>query len=296
MEKMKTLLIFLFLAALFTSCGGSGSKEGAHKGDLTDKFSQNAGTSRYDSAASEDNSGENRTVEQTAGEERQAPRLVEHGTVSFSSEEKGAKEELPLFGVAATYGVDSGFPPAVVPSSPLPEIPFVIPANQRDRLAVYWVNTGGDSEHGILLLGPAGWEPVEAEVGANGSIGVSLENPEEPEEKLIYRDTAGGCQGCAIASMATYFPTLREWAEEQGFPGTEMKFRKQTLLSPRIISYSREHTEAAYEINGVAYQQHEEGNAWFRMEEMSSAASKHELAATILNFFVEIYDRDGLQE
>jgi hypothetical protein len=134
---------------------------------------------------------------------------------------------------------------------------------------------------------------VEAVVGADGSFGITLENPEDTKETLKYSDTYGGCQGCAISKIATYFPSLRNWAEDQGFMGTEMKFQQQALLNPHIMAYSKEHTNRNYEINGAAYQQHEQGDAWFRMEEMSSAASKHQIAATVLNYFVNLYSSTG---
>lgn len=220
-----------------------------------------------------------------------AIQVVEHGDVTFRPDGGGPEVKLPLFGIAAAYYVAYGpTAPAVVPSSPLPEISFAIPEDQQDWLAAFWVNQGRDGDHGILLLGPRGWRPVEAGVGADGSIGIVLENPDDPAEKLTYHDTSGGCQGCAIANIATYFPSLRKWAEDQAFPGTEMKFKHQSLLGPRIMSYSKEHADPGYEINGVAYQQHGEGDAWFRLEEMSSAAARHRLAETVLEFFVKQYD------
>jgi len=236
-----------------------------------------------------DGPGENKSDDQKLDTEGQAPALVEHGTVTFRSGESGSGVKLRLFGIAATYGLPSGInAPAVVPSSPLPEFSFRIPKEQRDSLAVFWMNLGGNGEYGAFLLGPLGWQPVKAAVGANGSVAVSLENPEDPAEKLTYYDTYGGCQGCAISSIGAYFPSLRKWAEDQ-FPITEMEFSRQILLSPGIMAYSRKHADPGYEINGVAYEQHEPGDAWFRMEEMSSAASKHCLATTVLNFFVERY-------
>lgn len=230
------------------------------------------------------------TIDNGGGSNRRN-NVVEHGTVTFRPGEGGPEVKLPLFGITATYGVISGSTaPAAIPSSSLPEISFEIPEDQQDQLAAFWINQRGDGERGILLLGPRGWRPVEAGVGADGSVGILLENPDDPAERLLYSDTSGGCQGCAISGIATYFPSLRKWAEDQAFPGEEMKFRQQVLLSPRIISYSKEHADPGYEINGMAYQQHGRDGAWFRREEMSSAVSKHRLATTVLDFFVKQYD------
>ncbi|MDQ7096775.1 DUF4850 domain-containing protein [Desulfosporosinus sp. PR] len=226
-------------------------------------------------------------------EESQLPKMVEHGTVTFHSAESGSEVKLPLLAIAAKYGVTAGFTPPVLPSSPLPEVLFFIPKDQADQLAAFWVNVGIAEEHGLLLIGPRGWRPVEAGVGADGSVGITLENPKDSQETLTYSDTYGGCQGCAIFQIAAYFPSLRKWAEDQGFPGEGMKFQQQTLLNPYIMAYSKEHADQNYEINGVAYQQHEQGNAWFRREEMSSMAANHRLATTVLNYFVKLYSNNG---
>ncbi|MFM1651906.1 DUF4850 domain-containing protein [Brevibacillus sp. B_LB10_24] len=215
-------------------------------------------------------------------------RQVQQGTVSFQMKEGEPVVKLPLYGIAADYAVDWPEPVSITPKSPLPPVRFEIPAGLQQELAAYWINQG-DGEHGILLLGPKDWKVVAASIGANGSIGIRLQDPVDEHQTLSYYDTSGGCQGCAISSVATYFPSLREWAEEQAFPGEPMTFQKQTLLTPNVMAYAKENPFPGYETNGMAFQQHGEGSAWFRAEEISIRADKHDLAAAILDFFAARY-------
>ncbi len=212
-----------------------------------------------------------------------ARQVVQQGTVSFQMKEGDPAVKLPLYGVAADYAVDWPEPVAITPKSPLPPVRFSIPAGLQQELAAFWINQG-DGEHGILLLGPKDWKVVADAIGANESIDIRLQDPGDS-----YFDTAGGCQGCAISSAAVYFPALKEWAEEQGFPGELLTFQKQTLLTANVMAYAKENPNPGYETNGMAFQQHGEGSAWFRAEEISIRADKHDLAAAILDFFAASY-------
>lgn len=216
------------------------------------------------------------------------PSMEEAGVVRFYNNESKVEIRLPLIAIAAKYGVDYPDPPAVAPTQALPVISFSIPADQQKRLAVYWVSTSVNGDQGILLLGPRGWKAESAEIGANGSIYIGLVNPDDPEERISYDDTAGGCQGCAISSIGTYFPSLREWADSFDFPGTPVEFTWQKELSVNVMAYAKAHERAGYETNGAAFQEHEEG-AWFRKMEMSHTQEHHSLATTLLNFFIALY-------
>ncbi len=277
MNKRIPIIICLLTAILLVSCDGN-NKSIPQKNEISAESSTNISGSRSDSKK------DDKKIEP------ESVKLIEHGTVNFHNKESDRDIKLPLFGVAATYGISDTTEPAAFPSEPLPGVTYTIPDDQVDHLAVYWVNTGGDGEYGIMLLGPIGWRPVRADVGADASMVISLENPDDSNEKITYYDTAGGCQGCAISSIGAYFPALRKWAEDQGFTGEEVKFESQALLTPRIMAYTKESSNKGYKINGVAYQQHEEGDAWFRNLEMSSTDSMVGLVTTILDFFTKQYD------
>lgn len=92
---------------------------------------------------------------------------------------------------------------------------YKIPPEMKDELQAVLIYRS-DMASGYLLLAPIGWE-ASAIVGANGSYGVTLTDPSNKEQTLQYSDTAGSCQGCAIAKIGTYFPDRAEWADEQGF-------------------------------------------------------------------------------
>ena len=277
MNKRIPIIICLLTAILLASCDGNNSS-------ITPKNEIAAESSTNIAGSLSDNKKDNKKIEPESAE------LIEHGTVNFHSEESNSDAMLPLFGIAATYGISDTTEPAVFPSRPLHDVTYTIPDDQQDQLAVYWVNTGGEGEHGLMLLGPIGWRPVRADVGADASMVISLGNPDDSNETIKYYDTAGGCQGCAISSIGAYFPSLRKWAEDQGFTGEEVKFESQALLTPRIMAYTKESSNKGYKINGVAYQQHEEGDAWFRNLEMSSTDSMVSLVTTILDFFIKQYD------
>lgn len=277
MNKRIPIIIYLLTVILLVSCDGNNNS-------ITPKNEIAAESSTNIAGSWSDNKKDNKKIE------LESAKLIEHGTVDFHIKESDRDVKLPLFGIAATYGISNTTEPAAFPSEPLPDVTYTIPDDQQDLLAVYWVNTGGDGEFGIMLLGPIGWRPVRADVGADASMVISLENPDDSNEKITYYDTSGGCQGCAISSIGAYFPSLRKWAEDQGFTGEDVKFDSQTLLTPQIMAYTKESSNKSYKINGVAYQQHEEGDAWFRNLEMSNTDSMVSLVTTILDFFIKQYD------
>ncbi|MET3292850.1 UNVERIFIED_CONTAM: hypothetical protein ABID98_005547 [Brevibacillus sp. OAP136] len=224
----------------------------------------------------------------TAAEADKRPQMVEHGSLVFQPNAQAVKVSVPLYAIAAVYGADWPTPPSVTPKTTLPPVRYAIPASLQNQLAAYWINDGSDKS-GILLLGPKGWRASTAVVGANGSVGITLENPLDPKQKLDYYDTRGGCQGCAISSIGSYFPTLRKWAETEGFPvTTKVEFAQQYLLTPNISVFSLKNASPGYETNGAAFQQHGEGGATFRSVIMTTPVRDHNLATAVLNFFLHM--------
>jgi len=82
---------------------------------------------------------------------------------------------------------------------------------------------------------------------------VALHNPADPDERLQYGDTAGGCIG-------TYFPSLSQWA---------------------------------FVTNGLAYQHHTDGSAWFRIVSVNVADEDKPLASALLNFYAYRFMEDN---
>lgn len=222
----------------------------------------------------------------------QENRLVDCGTSEFG---RGAKtERLPLRCIRANYGFDgpSG-PPTIAPQQPIKVESYYIPSRLRESLAAYWMNLGGN-EHGVLLLAPKDWSLFSANVGANGSHSIRLVHPDDPEQFIDYFDQ-GGCQGCLIPNIGTYFPQLKSWAEEQGYevdpsPG----IIESTMLTPNLVAYRKQTEKSGYALHGVAYQEHGNGSGVFRSEKVQLTASDKAAATVILNLFVALH-RDSLK-
>ncbi len=217
------------------------------------------------------------------------PRLIESGTVGFQAGKGEPIVKLPLYGAEAAFGVDTESPPSIVPEAPLEKVTFRIPEDQADSLAAYWMNLGFDGQ-GFLVVAPRGWIAKEATVGANGSYRLELMNPDDDKESLVAYDTGGGCQGCAISSIGSYFPKLRDWAEEQSFPGDPMPYTDSKTIGDSVIEFSLASERKGYATRGAAYERHggEEG-ARFGSMSLSAKEERKDLTDSILSFFETVY-------
>ncbi|KIL39106.1 hypothetical protein SD70_21975 [Gordoniibacillus kamchatkensis] len=197
---------------------------------------------------------------------------------------------LPLRCVQPNRGVDDpDHRPSLAPQAPLKLEAYTVPKELRSKLEAYWMNIF-DDVHGVLLLAPKGWivRAGGAVVGANGSAGLQLEPPHPDGSYVRYFDN-GGCQGCAVPSIGTYFPELARWAEEQGFtPDQGPDFANRTPLSSQLMAYTlkpdKDRQETQLVTDGVAYQQHD-GGAVFQLAEVRLPAAYKPLAAAILNAY-----------
>jgi hypothetical protein len=196
-------------------------------------------------------------------------KLANCGTADFGR--SGAAARLPLYCIAADYGAsEPGRAPAVRPKAPLPAVAFEIPQELELQLAAYWMNldpSGG--ENGLLLIGPRGWEIVSAAVGADGSAGMTMRDPEDPQQRWRVF-TIPGCQGCAVSAIGTYFPSLGKWAEDQGFPGSPLPFAEQTPLDDHTIAYSLKPDFPGETVQGIAFERHGGGGSAFAGAEMAA--------------------------
>ncbi|WP_040952482.1 DUF4850 domain-containing protein [Gorillibacterium massiliense] len=212
------------------------------------------------------------------------PRLIKKGTVTFQTDGDKDAVQLPLIGVETTYSADSGdAPPSITPPDPLPTVAFRIPAEQAGKLAAFWMNLGYGGQ-GMLIIAPKDWIASGATVGANGSFGINLVNPVDNHEGLSTMDTAGGCQGCAISSIGSYFPKLSKWAEDQSFPGDPLSYLNYKMIGEHEIEYELKNKNNGYVTRGTAYERHE-GGAWFGGIELSISKDRNDLAQTMLSYY-----------
>lgn len=213
-------------------------------------------------------------------------------TIMFDGETGEAAVSLPLVGVPTAYGVDGdgdGEPPSLLPESDLPAQGFVVPKKLASKLAVYWMNLGYDNQ-GFMMLAPRDWT-VTGSVGANGSFGMHAENSVDAGQFLDTIDTAGSCQGCAIADIGAYFPELAKWAEEQGFPAdTPKTYLSSKPIGDRMIEFTEtsDNGRDGYGVLGAAYEEHE-GGSLFRTARTGYAQEDRAVAETMIAFYEWMY-------
>lgn len=226
----------------------------------------------------------------TAAERAAAPNASESRTITFGGADGKAAVTLPLIGVPTEYGVDvEGSSTSILPVADLPAQAFVVPKELASKLAVYWMNLGYD-ERGFMMLAPKGWM-ASGVVGADGSFGLHAADPADPGRFLDTIDTAGGCQGCAIADIGAYFPKLAKWAEEQGFPAESPKaYLTSKRVGDRMIEFTESPGEGhgGYGVLGAAYEEHE-GGSLFRSARTGYAESDQAVAETMIAFYTWMY-------
>ncbi|MBT2291189.1 DUF4850 domain-containing protein [Paenibacillus albidus] len=214
-------------------------------------------------------------------------------TLAFPSADGSGEVVLPLQVTRAVLHVDDGTHPVNTRVPELPQMSFPIAGELADQLEAVLVYRP-DMEGGYLLLAPAGWQ-ASALVGANGSYGVTLQNPDDPGETLHYTDNAWGCAGCAIGSIGTYFPGKAAWAEEQGFSVSDAdspEFVERYVLGTagteaRTVRYTLAADAEGYEAAGSAYYEEGEGGYLHRQLEirLTSIPKQQQMLDTIMSFF-----------
>lgn len=153
---------------------------------------------------------------------------------------------------------------------------FPLPAGMEDKLQAALIFQG-DTGSAYILLAPAGWK-ASAVTGANGSLGATFEDPENPGQTLQYTDNAWGCQGCAVGSIGTYFPGKAEWADEYGLTIIPPAFTEQYMAGTRgadarTVRYSLPAEARGYETAGTAYYDEGEWGYLFRKLEMTTSSA-----------------------
>ncbi|WP_379153590.1 DUF4850 domain-containing protein [Paenibacillus sp. sgz5001063] len=210
-------------------------------------------------------------------------------TVPFPSSEEGHTEIiLPLTVMFSVPALEGGETHYTYP--PLPNMTYPLPPNMEGKLQaalVYKADTGS----AYMLLAPAGWT-ASAVTGANGSYGVTFEDPEDPQQTLQYSDNAWGCQGCAVGSIGTYFPGKAKWADDYGITINPPEFTRQQVMGTegpdaRTVRYTGAAEARGYQTDGAAYYEEGEWGYLFRNLELtaSPSSSGQSMIDTILSYF-----------
>lgn len=200
---------------------------------------------------------------------------------------------IPLHTTLAQLSIDSGDGTVNTEAPPIPKMTFALSQkvkNQVEATLVYRPDIDG----GYLLLAPAGWLAT-AVVGANGSYGVTFQDPNNPEQNMNYSDNAWGCVGCAITGIGTYFPNKAEWADEMGFTiYNPLKFSERHILGPagaeaRTVRYTLPADTNGYQAEGAAYYDKGEWGYLFRNIEIhqSQTAPQQEVVEILMKFFID---------
>lgn len=269
-----------------TACGTRGNDTGAAaEGPSSPLSSPSASVAAPPSSASASASAASPAPSETAP----SPAATGAAAATFAGAD-GGEVKLPLIGVPTEYGVDEGdAPPTLLPTHDLPVQSFDIPPDQASRLALYWMNLGY-SDEGFMMLAPRDWT-AKGGVGANGSFSLDIVDPSDAGSFLGTYDTGGGCQGCAIQSIGSYFPKLAKWAEEQGF-GTDqpMTYVKSASKGEHMLEFEQasEDGQKGHAILGAAYEEHE-GGALFRVARTGYAEDERALAETMISYYEWLY-------
>jgi hypothetical protein len=200
---------------------------------------------------------------------------------------------IPLHTTLAQLNIDSGDETVNTEVPPIPEMTFALSQEMRNQVEatlVYRPDIGG----GYVILAPAGWQAT-AVVGANGSYGVTFQDPNNPEQNMNYSDTAWSCTGCAITAIGAYFPDKAKWADAMGFPiNNPLEFIQQHTLGAagaeaRIVRYTLPADSNGYQDEGAAYYDEGEWGYLFRSIEIhqSQTAPQQEVVETLMNFFTD---------
>ncbi|MNC06708.1 hypothetical protein D3C75_542290 [compost metagenome] len=215
--------------------------------------------------------------------------------VSFPSSEDGsAVVSLPLTAMISVPVLDDGNIPASYNLPPLTEMTFPLPPDMENKLQAALVFRA-DTGSAYMLLAPEGWT-ASAITGANGSYGVTFEDPEDPQQKLNYSDNAWGCQGCAVGDIGTYFPGKADWANDYGITIEPPAFIRQETAGAegadaRTVRYTLAAEAKGYQADGAAYYEEGEWGYLFRKLELtaSSGSAEQDVINTILSFFTAIH-------
>lgn len=195
---------------------------------------------------------------------------------------------VPLTLVEAELAIgdsENALPPAA------PNLDFAMTEQEASSVQAVMAYTP-DTGEGLLLLAPRSWTLETAQVGANGSQIVEYVNPEHPDERLSYTESA--VDGGTISLIGTYFPSRADWAERKGFPpSADTDAKPRTLYSNEnetsgFVRYDRTRPGDGVIASGAAYYERE-GDV-FRHEEIALSGKGSSAAADVALRFFEAND------
>ena len=205
----------------------------------------------------------------------------------------GEEVQLPLHITEADLSVDDGSGSVLSQILTPTAVNYKIPPAMKDKLQAVLIYRS-DVAFGYLLLAPIGWE-ASAVVGANGSYGVTLTDPSNKKQTLVYSDTAGSCQGCAINKIGTYFPDQAEWADEQGFTVYEpLSFTEWNQLAEaeedaRTATYTTGINEGYYNTGIASYEKDAVGQ-WYLFRQLEFTLSEETTRGDLQDIMIDFFD------
>ncbi|HEX3015741.1 MAG TPA: DUF4850 domain-containing protein, partial [Desulfobacteria bacterium] len=93
--------------------------------------------------------------------------------------------------------------------------------------------------------------------------------------------------GSSIGDIGTYFPKLRDWAQQNNPVPTPINTIPGIHIVPidqHTVAYSFKRTSDMYETNGVAIENHNTAQIFFANAEITSPDK--EIARTVLNYYL----------
>ncbi|GAB6992123.1 DUF4850 domain-containing protein [Paenibacillus pini] len=221
-------------------------------------------------------------IDNVVNAEQHVYETVQCGVMKYRALKKEV-DQIPLYCISGKYAVGDGpLSSRLNTTSPIIEH-LDIPIRLKPQLAAYWLSDTS-LNGGHLVVAPKGWKAEEADTGANGSVSIKMVDPVHPDRQWVYQDV-GGCQGCAISMIGSYFPKLEAWADQQGFSGEHVKFNSQSQRNKHDITYTLSHKNQSYNTFGAAYQNYDEEGAVFTKLEVSMPREQSELVQTMMDSF-----------
>jgi hypothetical protein len=206
--------------------------------------------------------------------------MVNAGTVTITGID--GTFSLPVMAIAGSYGLPPE-PNSVVPTTPIAPISLNLPASQVNVLTVYFFNDA------VTFLGPRGWKAIQASMGVDGSMGVTLVPGDGSTGWMTVGDD-GADQGCTIEDIGQWVPGMQSWASQNSVSDFEYK----PFLYPVSFATLGTHSQGlSYAgdppntTNGVIYYNlNGSSGAFFGQELIMLPGNEHSIETTILNSFL----------
>ncbi|HEX7057206.1 MAG TPA: DUF4850 domain-containing protein, partial [Bacilli bacterium] len=82
--------------------------------------------------------------------------------------------KIPLTCIEPHVSLEHHKPTAQAPPDTDKAFRFALPDEKADSFQAFWISPSPAQDAGVLLLAPKGWKPAEANMGADGSMKISI--------------------------------------------------------------------------------------------------------------------------